>query len=279
MCPNKELPKNDRGFMSLNMLQEIVDQSKSFIYDLTLHHRGESLLNPQVIDLITYASKYIQVTKLHTNGTQLTDTIIKGILESNLARISFSFDGFCKDDYEKIRVGADYYSVVENIRSLLIQRKQKKKKTPLVAIEVIDLQSNPNQGGKLQPFIKSFRDLGLDQFVIKKPHNWAGYLSIPTGKKHYSPCTFLWNALLILWNGNVVPCAQDFFAKNIVGNIANESIASIWNNTAMMQLRKDLIQGNYQHYPACANCDRLWRETFLGIPKEYLRQIISHKMP
>ena len=30
--------------------------------------------------------------------------------------------------------------------------------------------------------------------------------------------------------------------------------------------------------PACKECDRLWRDTFPGIPKENLKQMILHKM-
>jgi radical SAM protein with 4Fe4S-binding SPASM domain len=132
---------------------------------------------------------------------------------------------------------------------------------------------------KKDAFIRQFKEIGLDELVIKKPHNWAGSLHLQYSRKNYSPCTFLWNALLVLWNGDVAPCAQDFFAKYKLGNVSEKSLVSIWNDEPMKTLRRGLKEGRYKEFPACADCDRLWRDTFLGIPKEYLKKFILKRMP
>ncbi len=279
MCPNKELQKTQKGTMEWDTFAKIVTEAGHFIHEMALHHRGESLLHPQAIKFITHAAQHIPITKLHTNGTLLTEEIIDGLLASGLNRISFSFDGFEKEGYEKIRIGADFNKVVSNIKNLLQKRRKLQQKEPAVAIEVIQLEESQLQSDNKKSFIREFRSLGLDDLIIKQPHNWAGHLPTTIKKRKYAPCTFLWNAMLVLWNGDVVPCAQDFFALNIVGNIKEKSLQEIWNDQPMRKLRQALATKKPGEYPACKDCDRLWRSTFMGIPTEYLKKFLLNKMP
>ncbi len=279
MCPNKDMDESAKGLMSWDVFKKTVDEAAEFIFDMSLHHRGESLLHPEAVNMIAYAAKKIPRTNLHTNGTLLTQEVSRGLVEAGLTRISFSFDGFVKEDYENIRKGADFDLTVENIKNLLRIRREADSKIPFVAIEVIQLNESQVQNENRQKFIEEFNALGLDELVVKQPHNWAGHLKTDFAKKSYAPCTFLWNALLVLYNGDVVPCAQDFFAKQVVGNVTQKSLEEIWNDEPIRQLRQALIDKRYTEYPACRNCDRLWRDTFMGIPKEYLKRFMLHKMP
>lgn len=279
MCPNKELAAKQRGMMDPELFFRIVDQAAEFVHEMALHHRGESLLHPRAGELIRYAAQRIPVTKLHTNGTQLNERICAELVDSGLTRISFSFDGFNKEDYEKIRVGADYAATVANIKTLLRIRRERHSTRPIVAIEVIKLNESQLEADKLAQFKAMFGEIGLDQFIIKKPHNWAGHLDIGHNQNQYAPCTFLWNALLVFWNGDVSPCAQDFFASYTLGNVGRNSLKEIWNGPEQRRLRQALSERRYQEFTACRNCDRLWRDTFLGIPREYLRQLLFRRMP
>ncbi len=279
MCPNKELKEPQRGFMTMETFTRVVDEARGFVHEMALHHRGESLKHPQASAMIRYAAQRIPVTKLHTNGTLLSEEISRELIDSGLSRISFSFDGFVKNEYEKIRVGADFDQTIANIKTLLRIRSEKKSLTPTVAIEVIKLNDSQLETEKRERFATEFKALGLDQFIVKNPHNWAGHLDISHNQKQYAPCTFLWNALLILWNGDVSPCAQDFFATYILGHVGKKSLQEIWNDEPAQRLRKALSERRHGEFSACRNCDRLWRDTFLGIPKEYLRQILFKRMP
>jgi radical SAM protein with 4Fe4S-binding SPASM domain len=279
MCPNKDLPDSEKGAMSWEIFKKTIDEAASFAFDLTLHHRGESLLHPRAGEFIRYAATKGKHTNLHTNGTLLDKKISEELVNSGLSRLSLSFDGFEKSDYERIRRGAQFEQVVENIRYLLSYRNSTAKKLPVVAVELIELSDSQVNADKKRKFMEDFNKYGLDELIIKKPHNWGGYLKSETTGNNYAPCTFLWNALLVLWNGDVVPCAQDFFARQVIGNVLEKSLSQIWNDKPIQAIRQGLIEKRYQDFPVCSGCDRLWRETFLGIPKEYLKQMIFHKMP
>ncbi len=281
MCPNKDLSKEDKGFMDLDLYKKIVDEASAFIFDVNLAHRGESLLHPHLVEAIGYAKKKKIFTRLHTNGSLLSENLSKEILKAGLDRISFSFDGFDKETYEKIRIGGNFERTVANIIRFLEIKKEARTKRPLTNIEVIDFGSQDKQGfpEAKDRFLRQFSELPLDSFVQKDMHNWAGRIEKERRGKRYSICPFPWNALIIYWNGEVLPCTQDFFGEFIVGNVKNSSLIEIWNGEEMRFLRKNLSEESIKELKACSRCDRVWREGFLGVPREYLWKFITKRMP
>jgi len=281
MCPNKDLKKEDKGFMEIELFKKIVDEAQDFIFDINLAHRGESMLHPQLIEAIEYAKKNKVFTRLHTNGSLLTEDLSRKIIKSGLDCLSFSFDGYDKETYEKIRKGGDFDMTVKNIIRFLEIKKEAQSKRPKTALEVIKF-NNKGKDKLLQEkeiFQELFKNLPLDSFVMKELHNWAGEFGEKRHGEKYSICPFPWNALIIYWNGEVLPCTQDFFGCYIAGNAKDSSLKEIWNSEKMVFLRKKLAEGDIDDFEACSKCDRLWRRGFLGVPREYLLKFITKKMP
>lgn len=280
MCPNKDLMEENRGFIDFQLFKKVVDEAKGFICDINFSHRGESLMHPDFIKMLKYATQFLWKTKLHTNGTLLNREMARGIIEAQLRRLSFSFDGYQAEEYQKVRVGAKFDLVVNNIKEILKLRKKMNSKYPKIVLEFIDLpHSQIADKQKRRSFLQQFIKLGLDQVVVKKMHNWAGFTG-PIKKQHkVIPCTFLWNGMLVLWNGTVMPCAQDFFEYYPLENVRDKSLKEIWNGERLVSLRKKHLTGNIGDIQTCRNCDRIYRKTFLGIPSEYLSQLLFRKMP
>jgi MoaA/NifB/PqqE/SkfB family radical SAM enzyme len=279
VCPNKDLPSEHKGDMAWPLFKKVIDQGRHFAFEINLHHRGESLLHPEIGRYIDYAAAQGIRSKLHTNGTLLNREMSEKILASELQRLSISFDGFSAVVYEKNRVGASFEQVTKNISGFLQRRRQMRKKTPKLAIEVIELSTSQSEGKKRQEFVRHFKKLGLDELVFKKAHNWAGHLRSagPSGK--FSVCTFPWNALVVFFNGAVAPCAQDFFGRCRLGNAAADSLLEIWNGPPMQKLRRAFAGGEISEFEACSGCDRVRRSTLGGIPREYLKRMIFKHMP
>ncbi|MCP2604101.1 SPASM domain-containing protein [Candidatus Aminicenantes bacterium AC-708-M15] len=288
MCPNKELKKEENGYLDLELFKKIIDEIKYFAFEIFLHHRGESLIHPDFFKMVKYAHEAGITVKLHTNGTLLDEKKSYQIIESGLDQLSFSFDGFDKEIYEKIRVGGNFEKVVNNIIQFLKIKKELKAKKPFTIIELINFPHiySDNSKEKREKFLNRFKGLPLNRVEIREMHNWAGLVEknqnskIKTqNSKNYSPCTFLWQALIIFWDGSVVPCTQDFHGYYILGNVKDASIKEIWNNEKMINLRKKMRNKDICDLDTCKNCDRLWREKFLGIPKEYLWKFLLKRMP
>lgn len=281
MCPNKDLPKQDKGYMELDLFKKIIDEAKTNAFDVNLAHRGESLLHPQLIEMIQYTKKAGLFTRLHTNGSLLTEELTEKIIDSGLDRLSISFDGYTKETYEEIRQGGDFDKTIANIIHLLQIKKDNHAKLPEVAIEVINFNdlSETELSHSREKFLQHFQGYALDNFVTKELHNWAGDFEKDTDSGQYSICPFPWNALVIFWNGDVLACTQDFFGHYVLGNVKDSSLQTIWNGEKMQHLRTQLARQELDEFKTCANCDRVWRKGILGVPKEYLWKFITKRMP
>jgi radical SAM protein with 4Fe4S-binding SPASM domain len=281
MCPNKDLAKADKGFMDMALYKKIVDESFRHIFDINLAHRGESLLHPEVIEAITYAKNKGLYTRLHTNGSLLSEDLSQKIVRVGLDRLSFSFDGCRKETYEKIRKGGDFDKTVANIIRFLEIKKEARSKKPVTAIEVISFDEPDKQDPPQAKtdFKKRFDGLPLDSFVMKDLHNWAGQINAGRQGKKYTVCPFPWNALIIYWDGAVLPCTQDFFGDTLIGNANESSLEEIWNGESMRVIREKLANKKIEGLKTCSECDRVWREGIFGVPKEYLWKFITKRMP
>jgi radical SAM protein with 4Fe4S-binding SPASM domain len=281
MCPNKDLKKEEKGFMEPALFRKIIDEARGFVFDANLIHRGEGLLHPDFLSLAEYAHAAGIYTKFHTNATLLDENLSRRLIRSGLDQISFSFDGFDKETYESIRVNADFEKTLGNIVRFLEIKKELGSRKPHAVFEIIHFPHlvKDAAGGRRREFLKKFRGLPLDRLEIKEMHNWAGEVArAPAGKK-YAPCTFLWQALVIFWNGSVLPCTQDFHGAYPLGNVRDDSLARIWNNDRMVRLRENILRRDIAGLEACSQCDRLWRGQFLGVPREYLWKFLFRRMP
>jgi radical SAM protein with 4Fe4S-binding SPASM domain len=281
MCPNKDLKKEEKGFIEFELFQKIIDEARSFAFDVNLIHRGEGLLHPDFSRLVRYAHEAGLTTKFHTNATLLDREKSRELIEAGLDQISFSFDGYDKKTYESIRVNADFEKTIANIVGLLKVKQELGSKKPHAVLEIIDFPDvyKPVDIRQKREFLSRFRGLPLNRVEVKEMHNWAGEIGQTRRTRKYSPCTFLWQALIIFWDGSVLPCTQDFHGYYTLGNVKEQSLAQIWNGEKMVRLREKVLRHDIADVATCSRCDRLWREQIFGIPKEYLWKFLLKRMP
>ncbi len=280
MCLNKDLAKSERGFMDFNVFKKIVEEASLFAHDINLFHRGESLLHPEIFRMIKYTKEKGLYTRLNTNATLLNEERSRQILDSGLDCLSFSFDGYEKEIYEDIRIGANFDETLNNILGFLSMKKKLDKGAPYTTFTIIefsDYSSDEKKGKIKKEFMKRFNSLPLERFVVRKPHNWAGGYDME--ESNYSngsiSCTFPWYSSTIFWDGSVLPCPQDFHGKLTLGNIKDSSLLKIWNGSEEILLRENLIGQQYKNVLPCARCDRPGRKKLLGVPVDELGRFLK----
>ena len=121
MCPVPKSTETMDGrkpsIMSFDIYNKILhqlSQQKRIIY---LNQMGEPLLNKHICEFVSIAKKYNHSVFITTNGTLMNTRLAKELLTAGLDGITFSVDGFSPDTYERIRIGANYESVRNNIES------------------------------------------------------------------------------------------------------------------------------------------------------------------
>lgn len=75
----------------------------------------EPFIHPEINRLIDILNRKDCRIVFITNGRNLSKTKIPAIFDSDLAAVTFSFDGITKETYERIRVGGNFEKTLENI--------------------------------------------------------------------------------------------------------------------------------------------------------------------
>jgi len=66
-------------------------------------------------------------------------------------------------------------------------------------------------------------------------------------------CTWVPSTVIIDYDGNVLPCCDDYLGTVKLGNIKNEQLMDIWRKPYYKKLRKDLRRGNFT-LDLCKKC-------------------------
>ena len=284
LCINKDIDASLKGDMDLGLFKKIIGDACGYVFDVNLFHRGEPLLNKNIVEMVQYAHSKNIKTRIHTNGTLLNSGLSESLIRAGLNFISFSVDGYTKETYEKNRINAKYDSTMENISGFLKVKKQLGLKTPFTVVQVMEfdesLSKEEFQSQKTQ-FIKKFDGLDLDKLTIRTPHNWGGLLEIDGLRKidrkkdKLIPCTFPWYSITVFYNGMAYLCPQDFEGEIPLGNLNKVSLKEIFNNDIIRAVRNRFKNKDVKDLSPCNNCDRIWRQTVAGIPKEYLKAFLK----
>ncbi|HBA82806.1 MAG TPA: radical SAM protein [Verrucomicrobia bacterium] len=280
MCPNKDMPASEKGPMNYALFCKIVDEARHFAQDIYLHHRGEPLLNPAIFDMISYAAQAGLRTRFHTNGALLTADKTRKLLDAGPDLVSFSVDGFDKETYEAIRVGAQFEKTVTNILRLLELKRDLNLTKPYVVVEKIRFRSpeRPEDPAAVKSLRERLLQAGINEVIEKDEYVWTqGSAPVIAEARTCKACTFPWYAMVICADGSVTPCPQDFNAGMVMGNVHTASLREIWNGPAYQALRKAFASG-IQSYELCRRCDRLTRKTVGGIPFQYMATFLIDQL-
>lgn len=284
-CPSGMDINIPTGLMKFDLFKKIIDELEGSVYDVNLFHRGESVIHPKLGAMVAYCSGKGMHTRLHTNAGLLTRERARELIEAGLSYISFSVDGYTKQVYDKVRLGGDFDETIENILGFLALKKEYGENAPYSILQVMEIgEEADGKNQRRMEFRKKFAGTTLDRFVVRTPHNWAGDadefgsgLNGASNEK-FTPCTFLWYSMTVFFDGTVAACPQDFFGKIKIGNVTESSVASVWNNDAMREMRGRMKRSDVNGLEPCETCDILTRRTFMGVPTNYLTTFIKDNL-
>lgn len=104
--------------MDLKSFKRLLD-SNPHLMEVKIQGIGEPLLNPDLFDMIRYATERHIWVRTTVNGSLLhKNDNFKRLVDSDIGEIQTSFDGADKATFESIRRGANFESIVANLTRL-----------------------------------------------------------------------------------------------------------------------------------------------------------------
>lgn len=241
---------------------------------IRFHGMGELFLLENHIVLLSILRDYNYNSwiELVTNG-QYENTDEKNVVRL-CNRITFSFDGWNKESYEKIRCNGKYNIIKRNIRRFLKYKDKIKIELNFVCASynysnAVDMVKIANSLGVKNIRFNIVQDwtgtldkevinIDIDDFVnnIKEAKEKAVKLGINlniSGNPDFneSQCEWMNERVYINFNGDILPCCMRPELKYKVGNIFEQSLAVIWNSPLITGHRKLMKEENNSF---CKNC-------------------------
>jgi radical SAM protein with 4Fe4S-binding SPASM domain len=235
------------GYIDLKLAEKIMAQIPVGRF-FWAHGWGEPLLHPQFCEFVRIAKKRRLLIGAITNATLLDKEYGKGIIDSGLDWLVFSVDTDDEGVYEKIRVGANYHQVIENINNFLGLKRKLASRKPYTQINILDLPLTTN---RISSLVNMWRGR-VDRIRVKKTNEYGELcpqIHALTNRQllpRSTVCSALRKGgIIIYWDGRVGPCCTDFDGRIIYGDLNEQSLSSVWNSQTRLELKNKQERGEF----------------------------------
>ncbi|RME56402.1 MAG: radical SAM/SPASM domain-containing protein, partial [Deltaproteobacteria bacterium] len=233
---------------------------------LWLHYIGEPTLHPDLPRFVATAAATGRLSVgLSTNGIALTPPLARALIAAGLERLDLSLDAADRETYRRIR-GRDRFDLVErNLHALLALRKAQGSHLPRIALQIVTLPENREAGARI---LERWREALSPTDFVKTitPATFAGQIDLPDGSKPApsppeggaspgtSHCRWIHAHAVILWDGTMSVCPNDYEGIHAMGNVGEATIAALWNGPRFAAFRRLHATGGITPEMLCHRC-------------------------
>jgi radical SAM protein with 4Fe4S-binding SPASM domain len=258
------------GSLNIDFFRKTIDQVYKDLSFLIFYFQGEPFLNPNFLEMVTYAHKKNIFTITSTNAHFLSPEVARKTVLSGLDRLIISIDGTTQEVYEQYRKEGNLAKVLEGTNNMITARKSLGVNHPEIFFQFLVVKPNEHQMEEVKMLAASmavdgvlFKSAQINDFenghaLIPSIHRFSRYKEVGSGKfeiknKLKNQCWKLWHGAVITWNGLVVPCCFDKDASYVMGNLHEHSFREIWSMHAFQAFRNQLVN-NRKKIDICRNC-------------------------
>ena len=234
---------------------------------------GEPFINKNTLELMKYAKKVVvRQVSVTSNMTLISKKEIEELVDSKIDSIHVSIDGHDRESYKRIRKTDHYDKVVENLDYLLEYKKKTNSTLPWTSVTFVRSdQSDEEVEIFKNQWSNKVNDLHISpQFEYRngsengERRQEIGETQVGRNDENIMfykeedrvPCRQLWTRLVVLSNGELVPCSQNIDGELSLGNVKDISLHEAWTGNEMADLRMQHISNSFcgTRGNACKNC-------------------------
>ncbi len=221
---------------------------------------GEPLLHPDLPAVLsTLRGSDILGVAVRTNGLALEGDVLDLLIDERVDVVNVTVDAHSAATYQQLNGRDVFERVVANVRALRERIIQRDVGGPVIVPEMAKVAETL---GEQEPFFDDWlRAVGWANIV--SPSHYARQLPdrrlMNMAPPKRWPCRRLWSSVLVLADGRVVTCDQDYAARQGVGDLNAATLSSIWRGEAMGRYRRAHETGELTGLPLCAECEEWHR--------------------
>lgn len=248
--------------MTLDEFKIIIEKVGSHTNTLMFYFMGEPFLNHEAYQMIRYAkeAKISWVTTC-TNGDVVDP---KQLVMSGIDEVSFQIGGVSQETHQVYRVNGNLKRVLAALKETIRLRREYEAKLRICSGFIL-MRHNEHEVDK---FLQIMNEIGVDESIIVDPcvrNIEQGLFYLPKDQRcwNYDPhafqegilrsrfvpkngCHWLYYSMVILANGDIVPCCRDPKGKYVMGNLIKDDLKDIWNGERYRVFRSRILKDQSQ---------------------------------
>ena len=158
-------------YFPFDLFKKVIDDALPELETVYLWGIGEPFLNKKFMEMIEYAKGHKLKVIINTNGTLLNSAISDELIELKVDEIIFSIDGI-GSTFEKIRKGARFDNVMNNILELKASKENNNSKLPKLFSNFVLLKDNIHE---VVDMIDLAKNLGIEEIKYQNVVSWNDY--------------------------------------------------------------------------------------------------------
>jgi len=162
MCPWREL-RPEEAVMSWDTFTRIA-QYLLLAEGVDFTGGGEPTTNPRLAEMVRVVKEAGCEVGFSTNATLLDRDLAEMLVSLGQDWISFSVDGATAETYERIRQGAQFETVVQNIHRLYEIKQARRNGTPKMMMVFVMMRENFHE---LPLYVELAHEVGVEQIIFK----------------------------------------------------------------------------------------------------------------
>lgn len=264
MC-RTSLATRQKGRMKQDVLRRVLDMVDGHnAIGVELHTIGDPLVNPDLDKVLADLRQKRLTTALTTNG-QLLHKQWRVLREyRDVCRgLTFSIDGATPETYERIRVGATWERLLENLELAV---RELRGVIPIMIAMVVS-KDNSREVGRYITTFRSYVDDPRFDLQFNPLDSLSGEAAtdyfdrnnlFPCQTRPNDRCRFvIGESLFFHVDGRVSLCCRDYDGSLVVGDTATQTIDDIWNSDPFVKFQKAHRTGVLDDYRLCKTCSVL----------------------
>jgi radical SAM protein with 4Fe4S-binding SPASM domain len=252
MCPYPTLQRQ-KGVMSQEVHKLIVDKVKAWgapISFITHAGMGEPLTDRAIHGKIAYEKSVFPDARvaIYSNASALEGKRVQQLFDARLDILSVSLNAFSKNVYETV-MKLPFERTWNNLHRFLELNEARGKP---IEFHVSLIPTEHHNEEEIANF-RSYWESRAHHVIVPPRIGWGGFQDLGTLKKQY-PCRYVWEVLLVDWDGTVAMCCEDYETKFPLGKLTEQSPQEVWNSKMLQEQRRRQVEGDFAMPSICLNC-------------------------
>ena len=267
----------DRRVMSMDTFERVLDQVRTLptLRTAIMYLGGEPLLNKHHATMCrrVKAETQIGTVKFVTNAMLLTEKWCDEIAAANVDGIHISIDGRSPEENDRIRVGACYERIRDNIRMLERRLREAGCRTRIMIANTVF--RHPDD--LMRPTVPDFLVRDFPGFKIGSGYAmvWPGMTAQDTTlddlrvyqEKPKRFCDHPFYDLAVRANGDVILCCYDISGRHVMGNVMKDELLELYQSEPYVQIRRAMLRHDEAAIPeVCRRCVNFTGDRFIQNP-------------